>query len=294
MKDFLALPAADQVNTVVDEAYGLTGEETKAVYETFLTEYDALSDAEKLAFMREAMELSSRVRAEEAPAETVTPTDISLISKSKEVGQYGITMSYLTENNENYDPSLMISINGYPTGHLYEYAKRYDYSLYISSKSFPKTIALIVRSCNSRFADAQKQFKASAESEKNMDYRMIDLAVTYITKDKTLDVEYVLLIGTKPEEEILNYPGKKAKYQSDDEPETVIREIEVDSDAMAKQLFADIRSTQTVDFTKPFARVRWFENVDGDLKQFTFFAQTPFPDVAAQVEGSRQEVAGKR
>ena len=293
MKNYLSLPAADQVNAVVNEAYGLTREETKAVYKTFLTEYDALSDAEKLAFMREAMELSSRMNAEEAvdgeavQPETVTPTDISLISQSKEVGQYGITMSYLTENNENYDPSLMISINGYPTGHLYEYAKRYDYSLYISSKSFPKTIALIVRSCNSRFADAQKQFKASAESEKNMDYRMLDLAVTYITKGKTLDVEYVLLIGTKPEEDILNYKGKKKeqldyydKYDSDDEPDPIIREIEVDSDAMVKRLFEDIQSTETIDFTKPYADIGWYKKVDGDFKQFTFFAQTDFPDVA--------------
>ena len=293
MKEFLSLPAADQVNAVVDEAYGLTGEETKEIYKTFLTEYNALSDEEKLAFMREAMELSSRMNAEEdidaeeAPAETVTPTDISLISQSKEVGQYGITMSYLTENNENYDPSLRISINGYPTGHLYEYAKRYDYSLCVSSKSFPKTIALIVRSCNAKFTDAQKQFKASAESEKNMDYRMIDLAVTYITKDKTLDVEYVMLIGTKPEEDILNYKGKKKEqldyydeYDSDDEPDPIIREIEVDSDAMVRRLFEDIQTTETIDFTKPYADIGWYKKVDGDFKQFTFFAQTDFPSVA--------------
>ena len=287
MKKFLALPSADQVNAVVDEAYGLTREETKAIYKSFLKEYNALSDEEKLAFMREAMELSYRmnsdevIEGEETPVQTVTPTDISLISKSKEVGQYGIVMSYLTENNENYGPSLTIAINGYPEGHLYEYEKWYDYSLSVRSKQFPKTVALIVKTCNAKFADAQKEFKASAEKQKKLDYRTDELSVAYITRSKTLNVRYILIIGAKQEESVLNFPGNKAMYLSDDEPETIIKEFEVDSDAMVKELFADIQSTETIDFTRPYACVRWFNSVDDDFTVYTFFAQTDFPDAAA-------------
>ena len=112
--------------------------------------------------------------------------------------------------------------------------------------------------------------------------------MVYFAGDKSLNVEFVLLTGTERDESVLNYKGKKGKYSQDydeyDNPEQApgaIQEVEVDSDAMVRQVFADIQATETIDFTKPYARVIWFNHGVKDLpSQMTFYAQTAFPKIA--------------
>ena len=95
-------------------------------------------------------------------------------------------------------------------------------------------------------------------------------------------MEYIYLTGSKLDESLLNYPGKKAEeYYDEEETRPEITEIEVDSDAMARQLFKDIQATQTIDFTKPCCRVTWHNYGVKDFPEYmTFYAQTDFPDVA--------------
>ena len=304
MKKFLTLPAANQVNVVCDEVNSLTREETEAVYKTFLTEYNALSDEEKLTLFSGAMQPSDSTddyvqdSDDDAPAQTVNATDISMISTSRGSGQYGILMSYFAENNENPDNFLSLEIVGYPEGHLYQYEKWYNYSLNFTGKSFPETAAMIVRTCNAKFADAQNNFKASAERQKEVNIAADDptMSITYFSENKTLNVDFVLLTGDNPSDSMLNDEGRK-EFSYHNEPNTIIKEIYVDSDAMVRRVLNDVPSTETIDFTKPYARVKWYHYCGRKMEILTFYAQTENPvDYLHLMDSDRakQEAKGKK
>ena len=288
MKKFLTLPAADAVNVRLETTHGLTGEETAAIYKSFLEEYNALPDEKKLDIVRASMDFDNYAEKDAFDEEAVTTayedvsaSDVSLISRSKAAGTYGIVNSNYLAGGSDF---ISIEINGYPEGHLYEYEKWFDQVFTLSTDAFPQTASLVVRTCNAKFDGAQSHFKESAENANKTDgyYGAMDLSVHYLDRNRSLYVEYIYLTGSKLDESLLNYPGKKAEeYYDEEETRPEITEIEVDSDAMARQLFKDIQATQTIDFTKPCCRVTWHNYGVKDFPEYmTFYAQTDFPDVA--------------
>ncbi len=281
MKKFLTLPDVGQVNAVVDEAYGLTREKMTEIYNCYLKEYNALSDEEKLKVIKASMYVSFNNANENDNedmeiAEHVTESDLALFGQSNEPSHYGInSLSLLLVTNKPDTNFCGIAITGYPEGHLYEYEKWYDQKLWIDSRNFPETTKLVVKYCNAKFSQAQKCFKSSAMRREDGDFSGGEgLSVSYFSKNKMLHVNYILINGEyEPELEWAT------EYLEDETASKKV--IKVDSDAMVKQLFEDIQSTETIDVNKPYACVRWYNADKNGLPEImTFFAQTDFPSVA--------------
>ena len=298
MKKFLTLPAADKINIGFDNVEGMTGDEAVAVYKSFAQEYNALSDAEKIDYIKscvmddynryetegsahdeealpepETAEEAEVVEEAEEP-ERVSPTELNLISKSKNHGDYAIVESYFNETSSDGGVNLLIA--GYPEGELYNAEQYFNQIFQIDSKRFPETIALIVRTCNAKFKNIPDRVKASVMDEV---YRFCDFDANYYSDGNSLTVLYVYLDSYEGEDEYLNVPGRRTVRYDEDE-KVIYKDIEVDSNEMIGRLFKDAAATETIDFSKPYCKFTW-NNPDSrqsDLpRRMTFYAQTENP-----------------
>ena len=288
MKKFLTMPAADKINVGFDGIEGMTGDEAVAVYKSFTEEYNSLSDAEKLDFikscvMRDSFSYNAEEETtdeDEIPApETVSPTELNLISKSKKPGDYAILESYF--NEKSTEDGVDLRIAGYPEGELYNVEHYFNQSLLIDSKRFPKTIALIVRTCNAKFKNIPDRVKASVMDEV---YRFCDFDASYYSNGNSLTVLYVYLNGNGETNADLNVPGRRTGSYDEDE-KVLYKDIEVDSNEMIERLFKDTAATETIDFTKPYCKFTWnnSESRRSDLpRHLTFYAQTDFPSIGEE------------
>ena len=288
MKKFLTMPAADKINVGFDGIEGMTGDEAVAVYKSFTEEYNSLSDAEKLDFikscvMRDSFSYNAEEETtdeDEIPApETVSPTELNLISKSKKPGDYAILESYF--NEKSTEDGVDLRIAGYPEGELYNVEHYFNQSLLIDSKRFPKTIALIVRTCNAKFKNIPDRVKASVMDEV---YRFYDFDANYYSNGNSLTVLYVYLNGNGETNADLNVPGRRTGSYDEDE-KVLYKDIEVDSNEMIERLFKDTAATETIDFTKPYCKFTWnnSESRRSDLpRHLTFYAQTDFPSIGEE------------
>ena len=288
MKKFLTLPAADKINVGFDNVEGMTGDEAVAVYRRFAQEYNALSDAEKIDYIKSCVmddynryETEGSAYDEEAlpEPETVSPTELNLISKSKKPGDYAIVESHFNEKSTEDGVDLWIA--GYPEGELYNVEHYFNQSLLIDSKRFPKTIALIVRTCNAKFKNIPDRVKASVMDEV---YRFCDFDANYYSNGNSLTVLYVYLNGNGEANADLNVPGRRTGRYDEDE-KVLYKDIEVDSNEMIERLFKDTAATETIDFTKPYCKFTWnnSESRRSDLpRHLTFYAQTDFPSIGEE------------
>lgn len=298
MKAFLTLPAADKINVGFDNVEGMTGDEAVAVYRRFAQEYNALSDAEKIDYIKSCVmddynryetegsaydeeALPEPETAEEAEVveeavepERVSPTELNLISKSKNHGDYAIVESYFNELSSDGGVNLLIA--GYPEGELYNAEQYFNQIFQIDSKRFPETIALIVRTCNAKFKNIPDRVKASTIDDV---YRFCDFDANYYSDGNSLTVLYVYLDSYDGEDEYLNIPGRRT-VRYDEEEKVIYKDIEVDSNEMIGRLFKDAAATETIDFSKPYCKFTW-NNPDSrqsDLpRRMTFYAQTENP-----------------
>ena len=298
MKKFLTLPAADKINVGFDNVEGMTGDEAVAVYRRFAQEYNALSDAEKIDYIKSCVmddynryetegsaydeeALPEPETAEEAEVveeavepERVSPTELNLISKSKNHGDYAIVESYFNELSSDGGVNLLIA--GYPEGELYNAEQYFNQIFQIDSKRFPETIALIVRTCNAKFKNIPDRVKASTIDDV---YRFCDFDANYYSDGNSLTVLYVYLDSYDGEDEYLNVPGRRTVRYDEDE-KVIYKDIEVDSNEMIGRLFKDAAATETIDFSKPYCKFTW-NNPDSrqsDLpRRMTFYAQTENP-----------------
>ena len=298
MKKFLTLPAADKINIGFDNVEGMTGDEAVAVYRRFAQEYNALSDAEKIDYIKSCVmddynryetegsaydeeALPEPETAEEAEVveeavepERVSPTELNLISKSQKPGDYAIVESYFNETSSDGGVNLLIA--GYPEGELYNAEQYFNQIFQIDSKRFPETIALIVRTCNAKFKNIPDRVKASTIDDV---YRFCDFDANYYSDGNSLTVLYIYLDSYDGEDEYLNIPGRRT-VRYDEEEKVIYKDIEVDSNEMIERLFKDAAATETVDFSKPYCKFTW-NNPDSrqsDLpRRMTFYAQTENP-----------------
>ena len=286
MKKFLALPAADKINLDISDHDGMTKAEALAIYKSFAEEFNALSDAEKLDYIKESVmnNYVNSVYDEEAYddendveetefSETVSHTAINLISKSKKTGDFGIVETY---NDQYHKKTIAIAVSGYPENHLYDEEQFFIQDFALDNKRFPKTIALTVKTCNSKFSGIRDQIKNVQSGD---DYRFYDIDASYYSNGSNLTVLYRYISGKDSEYAKLSVEGEYYGSYSDDE-EIIYKDFEVDSNEMIERLFNDAAATETVDFTKPFCKFTWnnYDSYKNGLPGFmTFYAQTENP-----------------
>ena len=288
IKKFLTLPSADKINLDIDEHGGMTGEEAVAIYKSFAEEYNALSDAEKLEYIKSSVLNIYYNRyndyydgddfaddGEETPAvKEVSSTDINLISKSKKVGDFGIVETYYNELRDSENISL--SLSGYPEDSLYDEEQFFMQSFYLDNKRFPKTIALTVKTCNSKFSDIRDMITKVKSGD---DFRFCDIDANYYSDKNQLTVLYRYISGNGSENANLSVKGENVGRYSEDE-KVIFKDFEVDSNEMIERLFNDTAVTETIDFTKPFCKFTWnnYDSYKNGLPAFTtFYAQTENP-----------------
>ena len=290
MKKFLTLPSADTINLDIDSHSGMNGEEAVAIYNSFEEEYNSLSDAEKLAYIRNAVLNNYRVddygsyyeidneaeygETDAVETAAVSFTDLNLISKSKKTGDFGIVETYYNESRGSR--FITLSVSGYPDGSLYDGDKFFMQNLMLDNRRFPKTIALLVRTCNSRFGEIRDQIKNVQSGD---DFRFCDIDASYVSGENNLNVLYRYISGKDSENALLSKPGDNIYRYSEDET-VIFRDIEVDSNEMIERLFKDAASTETIDFSKPFCKFTWhnYDSHRNGLPGFmTFYAQTESP-----------------
>ena len=292
MKAFLTVPAAEKINIDIQEHNGMTDSESVAVYDSFIKEYNALSDDRKLAYIKagvmssysyddyaeEEMIDKPEMIEPERVEETVQPisrTDLSLISQSKKTGDFGITESYY--NEMDYEGTVTLMIAGYPEGSLYDVNQYFCQSFELDNKHFPETIALTVKTCNAKFDAVRDEIRKAGT---NGEYRFCDIDASYHSGRNQLNVLYLYISGKDSEDIRLNDFGTASERFSDEEEKVTYKEIEVDSNEMIERLLKDTASTQTIDFTKPYCRFYWHNsNIrrNGLPSRMTFYAQTKSP-----------------
>ena len=302
MKKFLALPAADIINLDITDHMGMTRGEAVAIYKSFVKEYNALSDAEKLDYIKTSVmnhyvndaydeeayddeyddeyddnktTVVHEVDDETTVAyETVSRTDIHLVSKSKKTGDFGIVETYY--NEQRYDGSISIAVSGYPENRLYDEEQFFIQDFELDNKRFPKTIALTVKTCNSKFSGIRDRIKKVQSGD---DYRFCDIDADYYSNGNSLTVLYRYISGKNSENAELSVKGEYYGSYSDDE-DVIYKDFEVDSNEMIERLFNDTAATETVDFTKPFCKFTWnnYDSYKNGLPgNMTFYAQTENP-----------------
>ena len=149
-------------------------------------------------------------------------------------------------------------------------------SFYLDNKRFPKTIALTVKTCNSKFSDIRDMITKVKSGD---DFRFCDIDASYVSGENNLNVLYRYISGKDSENALLSKPGDNIYRYSEDET-VIFRDIEVDSNEMIERLFKDAASTETIDFSKPFCKFTWhnYDSHRNGLPGFmTFYAQTESP-----------------
>lgn len=299
MSKFLALPSSEKINIGVD-LDGLTSDNAVSIYDCFVKEYNALSDEQKLAYLKmnlysdysdsEAViyrenisEYDGVITTEEQAQSVVSESDIKetnikLVSKSVEIGQYYIdnciyydASDNLLDGNYRFD----LTIIGYADGHLYESNYRFDQPFEVDNRLFPQTVALLVKTCNAKIPEVLKDLSA----RQNVDGEYDLVWANYYTKTNYVELEYDLV----PSQQRL-LSDVKAESQSywqdyyydedyDSYESFQPQVITVDSTAMMEKLLADAEATgDSIDFTKPYCRVKAMGG-DGYID---FFVQTEF------------------
>ncbi len=291
MNKFLTLPSAEDVIFCMECAKGLSDDEAVAIYGSFVKEYNALSDSEKLDYINGTLTQYSGTESYYDGSQT----DLNLISKSKKTGDYAIAESYLNELPSEYSDEVEINVMGYPEGHLYDGKMHFDQWFTLSGKTFPETVSLIVRTCNAKFDKLPETIEQYSK-----EYGFFDIDARYFSSGTQLDVTYRYLNGSG--DSVLYALNSAGHHTGDDERYTVL-DIEVDSNEMVRRLFKDTAATQTVDLSKPYCRFVW--NNFGRCKELpdrmTFYAQTDnpveylrlLPSSEAQ-EDSKTDAKGKK
>lgn len=306
MKRFLSLPDGDKLNINVN-AEGLTPSEATEIYKAFVDEYNAMSDEAKLAYLKANLysdynaydyqyydpvqtdPVTTAAVEEKAvtTAESVSYTDITLVSKSHEAGDYIIDYCYYHkgEGGLSGTHALDISIDGYADGHLYDYNYYFNETFVLTLETMPNTHALIVKTCNAKIPELLASF---SENRDSLDVAY--LTADYVTKEEDVTLHYDLVtkrtakyytdyaedyVDGEYDEDWEYYDSETGEHK----PRNIKTEtIEVDTQAMIDKLLKDAAATgESVDFSKPYCELVAYAGKNGrDKIQQQYFIQTEF------------------
>lgn len=296
MKRFLTLPDAEKLNIWIYEPNGLNADDVKAIYTCFTEEYNALSDEQKLEFLKKNLysdydgdyrytdptDNTPAPAAEEAPetaaaetetADTTTQKQPSTAIRFKTVKEnaFSITVSNYDASVTMTAPSYELSISGFAFGHLYQPDYHYSQSFIIDSDSMPKTHALVVRTAQSYVPEAVKRLREKNGPDKNR-YLHADYfgtegywSIGYMENADSEELRMYFSADTYGED------GNPAPFQG--------KIVTVDTNAMISKLLADAEATgNKVDFSKPYAVVHTDVSGYGAKDYFNnvFYVQTDF------------------
>ncbi len=285
MKQFLALPDSSKLNLDMYSTEGMDAADLSTIYDSFLKEYSAMTDEQKLEYLKEILYSDyerniyydygyqdpavSRDAAADgdpsAPEAVVSESDAvnrpvndyKLVSKTCEPGDYIITHCDLTgEGGLTGDYVFRMETQGYAERHLYDTNYLFEQTIRIDRKTFPETHALIVRTCNAGMTDLIKTLTAyNSDGFRGNGY--VELSADYYAADSEAHINYDLVMPSYLQWSRDEYRSYWEDAYWDEEAEEYktneYKTVEVDSNAMVAKLLADAEATgDTVDFSKPY------------------------------------------
>ena len=297
MNKFLALPDSEKLN-IDFEITGLTSKEATAIYDCFIEEYRAMSDEQKLNYMKKSLysnysfdsvdtempEVTVGENVSDSDVGTVGKenpvSDIKLVSKSYKPGDYYIQGCQIVPGTLEAG-DFILEIGGYEEGHLYESNYFFDQNMVIDMATFPKTYAFIVKTCNSKIP----KILDTLNDVDYDDYCYVDISADYFGTQKCATISYSLVTSNNydyAESESNQYWYGEYYDEYDGEYKSVdVQTVTVDSSAMVKKLLSDAASTgDSIDFSKPYCKVtiRIF-NIKHDVER-DFYVQTDFKPIS--------------
>ena len=302
--EFFALPDPSQVILRLTSA-GLTPDEVEEIYDSFREEFASLPQERKLAYLEDnmarlhdeefldviSMPEVSPTDTEVSPSDGTWPTigedpadgyyveeadgyyveendwygiDLVLHSTPEKPGDYFVTSSSVSSLDFAMPQPLTLDLTGYREGYRYRYAGAYDMSLSVIPEYFPETNALIVRISN-RQLDRVRQLAADAEQDGT------DMALIASYYDSNASVEIDYRVYTSRLEDMLTNG-----YSHD--PDNLLLEYDVSPNEMVEQLYADAKTTERIDFSRPYCKLDvYIEHGSTEGEHMTFWIQTRLP-----------------
>ena len=137
-------------------------------------------------------------------------------------------------------------------------------SLSVIPEYFPETNALIVRISN-RQLDRVRQLAADAEE----DGTDIVLMASYYDSNASAEIDY-RVYTSRLEDMVTN------GYSHD--PDNLLLEYDVSPNEMVQQLYADAKTTERIDFSRPYCKLDvYITHGSGKEEHMTFWIQTRLP-----------------
>ena len=303
MKQFLTLPDADRLNISVGiDGNGINADEATEIYKAFVKEYNALSDEEKFRYLKNnlysdydeyeygysdpAVTEPQTVSLDEAEEATETETsgvvsksDVKLVSKSYEVGDYVIENSDFYNTTDGLgEHTFQLDIEGYADGHLYDEKYHFTQTLRFGTKTMPETHALTVKICNAKIPETLKAIEKTANDTKSAYWIQIradyysDKQNAYVCYDR-----YYLTYERWYDDYAVDDYEEYYDEETDEYKQRKLETVEVDSNAMVAKLLSDAAATgESVDFTKPYCEVIVNIHRNRQTINNNFFIQTEF------------------
>ena len=287
MQSFLAMPYAAKLNIGM-EWVGMTEDDVTAIYKSFVEEYNAMDDAQKLNFLKQELYADYNESLDnEAHLPTVSESDTTaetsdpnqkrrrtvLVSQSYRKGDYIIDQCEIIPGNSLQSPSFCLDIYGYAERHLYQSGYSFSQIFQIDAQRFPKTHALVVKRANDRLPAVLETIEDHAAE---MNY--LDVGAAYHGADTFTDLDFYYRTNHMTEEWVDESHEYWEEGNWDDDGNYVEYEIEtvkVDSNAIVRQLLADAKATgDTVDFSKPYCILYIRANDRNRAVSGQFFVQT--------------------
>ena len=322
MNKFLELPDAKYTNIELDVyVRNNSDEDALKIYDCFKSEYNAMSAEDKLAYLKRELcdvyEESDSYYSEGdggyysldengdyyddtyAYSDEVSDSDfgISFSGKANKLGDYYCGGSYSPNVTIDDTMSETLSMLGYKDCKFYKSSAYFRQSFRIRPTEFPKTFKLITEMCNknlNKFTEIPEKLNEKSTFSMNTTYfsgnESVNMRYEYADHYWAFDMGYVsssdyeirydgnlnLFSEEALEQEAEYYP----QYQSQ-------KYIDVDANALVNRLFEDAKSSQEIDFSKPFARVDVFVTINNKYESFTVYIQTENPATIYKPEVSK-------
>lgn len=303
MKQFLTLPDADRLNISVGiDGNGINADEATEIYKAFVKEYNALSNEEKFRYLKNnlysdydeyeygysdpAVTEPQTVSLDEAEEATETETsgvvsksDVKLVSKSYEVGDYVIENSDFYNTTDGLgEHTFQLDIEGYADGHLYDEKYHFTQTLRFGTKTMPETHALTVKICNAKIPETLKVIEEAASNKKSAYW--IQIRADYYSDKQNAYVcynQYYLTYERWYDDYTVDDYEEYYDKETDEYKQRKLETVEVDSNAMVAKLLSDAAATgKSVDFTKPYCEVIVTIHRNRQTINNNFFIQTEF------------------
>lgn len=300
MSEFLELPDEKYTNITLQEIDGLSEDDMMQIYESFKSEYNAMSNKERLAYLKQ--EIYSAFEgdmyywdyedteyywnyedAENTVSNTdiVSYTDIEFESIAKASGEYEASGSYYPDNDFDQAMRIILEVSGYKDGKFYNNDFTFEQSYTITPSNFPKTMQLIIKICNNnleRFTEIQNKLNEKSDFYMKADYcngkDEVFMNYSYVNKSSS---ERIRETGD-------SYYSFSEEYT--DEYGHTVKVIKINNvSPLVDRLFEDAANSDEIDMSKPFAKVNVSFSANGrSTADYTIFVQTESPIDVLNIE----------